>query len=46
MTRDWFVVLCEHYTIPPGLALENDDIVQALHDHDDDEVERILREEF
>lgn len=46
MTQNHFAVLCEKYLIDPGIALENPDLVQALRDRDDAEVERILREEF
>lgn len=46
MTRYEFLALCGEHNIDPGLVLENDDVVDALRDHDDDEVERLLREEF
>lgn len=46
MTQNRFVELCGQYNIAPEIALENPDIVLALHERDDAEVERILREEF
>ncbi len=46
MTKSEFAALCEEYTIPPSLALENPAIVEALRERDDVEVERVLREEY
>lgn len=46
MTKHEFHALCLEYTIPTGLALENDDVRQALRDRDDAEVRRLLEEEF
>jgi len=46
MTKNQFLALCGKYAIDPALALENDDVVEALRSRDADEVERILAEEF
>lgn len=41
-----FVALCYKYTINPEVALENEDVVQAVLNDDSKEVERLLKEEF
>jgi hypothetical protein len=46
MTRPRFYDLCAEYYLDPAVALENDDVVAALENRDDAEVERILMEEF
>lgn len=46
MTQTRFYALCAEYYLDPSLALENDDLVKALQNRDDAEVERILLEEF
>lgn len=46
MTRNEFAVLCGKYLIHPSIALENEAIREALARRNDDEIERILREEF
>ena len=46
MTQHNFQVLCARYGIHPSIALENEDIVEALKARDDEAVERILKEEF
>jgi hypothetical protein len=46
MTKIKFVYLCGVHTIDPVVAQENPDIIAALKAHDDDEVERLLREAF
>lgn len=46
MTQNQFLILCLQYYLPPEAALENENLVQALQERDDAEVERILREEF
>ena len=46
MTQSNFIALCNEYYIDPSLALENDDLVEALQNRDDVEVQRILLEEF
>lgn len=46
MTQTKFYTLCAQYYLEPSLALENDDLVEALQNRDDAEVKRILLEEF
>lgn len=46
MTQQRFFELCGAASIDPHLALEQDGMAHALQTRDDDEVERILREEF
>lgn len=46
MTQNQFAALCGELTIDPAIALENDNVRQALKDKDDQAVERILKEEF
>ena len=46
MTSTQFQTLCGKYLIDVGIALENENILNALRNKDDEEVERILTEEF
>lgn len=46
MQRLEFISLCESLTIDWGIAVENEGVRQALLKGDDDEVKRILAEEF
>jgi hypothetical protein len=46
MSRNEFLVLCSAYSIDPDIALENDNVVEALRDRDDLRVETILESEF
>tara|TARA_R100001530_G_scaffold17508_1_gene15163 strand:+ start:385 stop:525 length:141 start_codon:yes stop_codon:yes gene_type:complete len=46
MTSTQFQILCGKYLIDVGIALENENILNALRNKDDEEVERILTEEF
>jgi hypothetical protein len=46
MTQTDFLTLCLEHNLPPELALENDELVQALRDRDDAEVCRIIEQEF
>ena len=46
MTKFSFQALCAHYGVHPDIALENEALVDALRARDDQEVERILKEEF
>ena len=46
MTANHFTVLCLAVGIDPDIALENEDILQALRNRDEEEVKRILEEEF
>ena len=46
MTMNEFTALCENRTIPPQLALENEDIREALAIRDDEAVIDVLDNEF
>lgn len=46
MTQNEFNTLCQERTIDPNLALENDELVQALRDRDDEAVVNILNNQF
>lgn len=46
MTQNEFAEMCARYLIDPAIALENENLVQAIRDKNRDEVDRILREEF
>ena len=46
MTANQFNALCAERTIDPSLALENDDLVEALKAKDDEAVVTILDNQF
>jgi hypothetical protein len=46
MSKQDFIILCVKYTVEPSIALENPDLCDALRAKDEEEVERILCEEF
>ena len=46
MTQNEFVHICLTFTIDPQLALENENIVNALQNRDDEKVIQILENEF
>jgi hypothetical protein len=46
MSRNEFLVLCSAYSIDPDIALENDNVVEALRNRDDEIVASILESEF
>ena len=46
MTQNQFNALCNEHCIDPSLALENDELVDALRKRDDDRVVEILTKEF
>jgi hypothetical protein len=46
MTQHDFYQLCSDHWIDPDIALENDDLRQALKDKDDAKVAEILTNEF
>lgn len=46
MTKSQFIELCERYNVAPSVALESEELFEALAARDDAEVERILSEEF
>ena len=46
MTANEFLVVCLEYYIDPAIALENDNIRQALRDKDNNAIRNILENEF
>jgi hypothetical protein len=46
MKRPEFMALCGKYLIDVDIALENENIREALSNRNDEEVKRILQEEF
>lgn len=46
MTQNDFLTLCNEHHISPEIALENDDLVQALRERDDEKVHNIITNEF
>ena len=46
MTENEFAVACEVATVLPGVALENEQIKEALQDKDDAAVKELLKTEF
>jgi len=46
MTKLEFKAICNELTIEPNIALENDELCEALKERNDDEVKRILKTEF
>jgi hypothetical protein len=46
MTKNQFLTLCNEHHISPDIALENDDLVQALRERDDEKVQHIIANEF
>jgi hypothetical protein len=46
MTQTEFITLCLEHNLQPELALENDELVQALRERDDATVNRIIENEF
>ena len=46
MTANDFAALCAAYMVDPSLAIENDDVCEALANDDWVEVQRLLNEEF
>ena len=46
MTQNEFLWLCNRNKIDPNVALENDDLRNALQARDDAKVEKIFREQY
>ena len=46
MTRTEFQMLCGEYLIDPSIALENENICEALRQRDAEQVKHILETEF
>ncbi len=46
MTKTEFVIICNEYFIDPSLALENDNVIQAIKANDSKALVDILKNEF
>jgi hypothetical protein len=46
MTKSEFVALCVNRTIEPSIALENDDVIQAIQSNDVDVLINVLDSQF
>lgn len=46
MTKTEFMILCGEYLIEPNMALENENICEALRQRDAEQVRHILENEF
>ena len=46
MTANQFQALCGEMLVDPALALENEDIREALRNRDDEQVKELLETEF
>jgi len=47
MTKTQFILLCNEYMIEPSIALENDNILQALRERKSiEQIKTILETEF
>lgn len=46
MTKLEFLALCGEHNIDPGIALENDAIIEALKAKNDEQVIQILTKDF
>jgi len=47
MTQNQFIILCNELFIEPSIALENDNIVQALRDRKPiEQIKKLLETEF
>lgn len=46
MTRNQFDALCSKYLIDPAIALENEDVRDALRQNDANKVEDLLKNNF
>ena len=46
MRRMNFMILCSHIGVAPSIALENEEIIQALKKRQDEKVIKLLRTKF
>jgi len=46
MTQNQFNTLCNEHGIAPSIALENENLIEALRERDDERVIQIITEEF
>ena len=46
MKKSEFIMLCGRHCVDVSLALEQDEIIEALKDRDDEQVEKLMDELF
>ena len=46
MSQNQFNALCTEHCIDPSVALENENIIEALRERDDERVIEIIKQEF
>lgn len=46
MTQNQFNALCNEHGIAPNIALENEDLIEALRERNDERVIEIITQEF
>ena len=46
MTQNQFNTLCNEHGIAPSIALENEELIEALRERNDERVIQIITEEF
>ena len=46
MTKSEFIAMCVERTIEPSIALENDDVIQAIQSNDVDVLINVLNSQF
>ena len=46
MTKNEFIAICLKNSINPDIALDNENLSNALYNRDDKKVEKIIKEEF
>jgi len=46
MTQNQFNTLCNEHGIAPSIALENEELIEALRERNDERVIQIIKEEF
>jgi hypothetical protein len=46
MTQNQFNTLCNEHGIAPSIALENEELIEALRERDDERVIQIITKEF
>ena len=46
MTRNEFLAICIANSVDPDIAIDNENLTNALRQRDDELVEKIIKEEF
>jgi hypothetical protein len=46
MTQTQFALICNEYLIEPSMALENDDVIQAIKSNDTQALKDVLESQF